>query len=78
MPLELNMADKLTNDSPIWPWLIQYAVQITHTFKIHKEDQRSSRQRIRADPLIPEIPEFGEHVNFKPAKTVMLAKEARW
>ena len=79
MQLELNMAEKLDNESPIWLWLIQYAAQVRHTFKIHKEDQRSSRQRIRADPSIPDIPKFGENVHFKPAKTVMLAKEeARW
>ena len=53
---------RLTNESPIWPWLIEYAAQVIHTFKVHKEDQRTSRQRIRADPSIPEIPKFGEHV----------------
>ena len=75
MQLEQNMADKLDNESPIWPWLIQYAAQVIHTFKIHKEDQRSSRQRIRADPSLPDIPKFGEHVHFKPAQMVMLAKD---
>ena len=34
MQLEQNMASKLSNDSPIWPWLIQYAAQVIHTFKI--------------------------------------------
>ena len=43
MQLEQNMACKLSNDSPIWPWLIQYAAQVIHTFKIHLEDQRTSR-----------------------------------
>ena len=79
MQLEQNMASKLSNESPIWPWLIQYAAQVIHTFKIHPSDQRTARQRIRANPSIPEIPKFGENVYFKPAKTVMLAKdEARW
>ena len=40
MQLELNTTEKLTNESPIWPWLIQYAAQVIHTFKIHKEEQR--------------------------------------
>ena len=35
MQLEQNMAEKLTNESPIWPWLIEYAAQVIHTFKIH-------------------------------------------
>ena len=79
MQLEQNMASKLSNDSPIWPWLIQYAAQVIHTFKIHKEDQRSSRQRIRADPSVPEIPKFGESIMFKPAKTVAIQKDqSRW
>ena len=79
MQLEQNMAEKLTNESSIWPWLIEYAAQVIHTFKIHTEDQRSSRQRIRADPSVPEIPKFGEHVNFKPSKTVILSKdEPKW
>ena len=58
MQLEQNMASKLENDSPIWPWLIQYAAQIIHTFKIQKEDKRSSRQRIRSDPSLPDIQTF--------------------
>ena len=37
MQLEENIADQLSNESPIWPWLIQYAAQIIHTFKVHKE-----------------------------------------
>ena len=36
MQLEQNMAQKISNDSPIWPWIIQYAAQVIHTFKIHK------------------------------------------
>ena len=79
MQLEHHIAQKLGNDSPIWPWLIQYAAQIIHTFKIHKEDKRTSRQRIRADPSLPDIPKFGENVHFKPAKTVIVAKdEPKW
>ena len=79
MQLEQNMAQKLSNESPIWPWIIQYAAQVIHTFKIHKEDKRTSRQRIRADPSIPDIPNFGENVYLKPAKTVMLPEnEAKW
>ena len=79
MQIEQNMASKLSNDSPIWPWLIQYAAQVIHTFKVHKEDKRTSRQRIRANPSLPEIPKFGEHIYFKPAKTVSIPKdEARW
>ena len=62
MQLEENIGEKLNNESPIWPWLIQYAAQVIHTFKIHKEDKRSSRQRIRADPSVPEIPKFAEHI----------------
>ena len=56
MQLEENIADQQSNESPIWPWLIQYAAQVIHTFKVHKEDKRTSRQRIRADPSIPDIP----------------------
>ena len=79
MQLEQNMACKLSNDSPVWPWLIQYAGQVIHTFKIHLEDQRTSRQRIRANPSVPEIPKFAENVYFKPAKTVAIPKEEpRW
>ena len=38
-----------------------------------------SRQRIRADPTIPDIPKFAEHIYFKPAKTVSISKdEPRW
>jgi len=29
---------------------------------------RTSRQRIRADPSLPDIPNIGEHIYFKPAK----------
>ena len=59
--------------------MIQYAAQIIHSFKIHNEDKRTSRQRIRADPSLPDIPKFAEKVHFKPAKTVILSKdEARW
>ena len=79
MQSEENIADKLSNESPIWPWLIQYAAQVIHTFKVHKEDKRTSRQRIRADPSIPDIPKFGENVYFKPAKTVIIPKdESKW
>ena len=79
MQLEQNSVHKLNNDSPIWPWMIQYAAQIIHTFKIHQEDQRTSRQRIRSDPSLPDIPKFGENIHFKLAQTVMIAKdEARW
>ena len=56
LQLEENISQKLSNDSPVWPWLIQYASQVIHTCKIHKSDKRSSRQRIRADPSLPEIP----------------------
>ena len=39
----------------------------------------SARQRIRADPSLPDIPKFGEHIYFKPAKTVKIPKdEAKW
>jgi len=55
MQLEENMNQKLNNDSPIWPWLIQYAAQIIHAFIIHREDKGTSRQRIRADPSLPDI-----------------------
>ncbi len=75
MQLEESIGEKLNNESPVWPWLIQYAAQVIHTFKIHKEDKRSSRQRIRADPSVPEIPKFAEHIYFKPAKTVSIPKD---
>lgn len=74
-----NSAHKLNNDSPIWPWMVQYAAQIIHTLEIYQEDQRTSRQRIRSDPSLPDLPKFGENIQLKPAKTVMIAKdEARW
>ena len=67
MQLEENMIQKLDNDLPIWPRLIQYAAQVIHSSKIHSEDKRTSRQRVRADPYLPDIPNFGENVYFKPA-----------
>ena len=79
LQLEENIGEQLNNESPVWPWLIQYAAQVIHTFKIHKEDTRRSRQRIRADPTTPDIPKFAEHIYFKPAKTVSIPKdEPRW
>ena len=77
--LEQNTGDKLKSDSPIWPWLVRYAAQIIHTFKVHKIDKRTSRQRIRADASVPEIPKFAETIYFKPAKTVSIPKdEPKW
>ena len=77
--LELNSASQLNSKSPILPWLIRYAAQTIHSFKIHRIDGRTSRQRIRSDPTIPEIPKFGERVMFKPAKTVSIQKDqSRW
>ena len=68
--LELNVGEELKPDSPIWPWLVRYAGQTIHTFKIHRSDQRTSRQRIRSNASVPEIVKFGETVYFEPAKTV--------
>ena len=57
--LELNTATKIGAKSQIIPWLVRYAAQTIHSFKVHKIDGRTSRQRIRSDPTIPEIPKFG-------------------
>ena len=79
LQLEENIGEPLNNESPVWPWLIQYAAQVIHTFKVHKEDNRTSGQRIRADPTVPDIPKFAEHIYFKPAKTASMPKdEPRW
>ena len=54
-------------------------LKIIHSFKIQNEDKKTSRQRIRADPSLPDIPKFGEHVYFKQAKTVKIPKdESKW
>ena len=77
--LELNSASEISSKSPIVPWLVRYAAQTIHSFKIHRVDGRTSRQRIRSDPTIPEIPKFGERIMFKPAKTVSIQKDqSRW
>ena len=49
-------------------------------FEIHDVDkQRSFRQRVRANPSLPEIPKLGEHVYFKQAKMVKILKEeSKW
>ena len=46
-----------------------------YTFKVHKADKRTSRDRIRANATVPEIPKFAEAIYFKPAKTVAIAKD---
>ena len=77
--LQQNTGLKLESNATIWPWLIEYAAQQIHTFKIFKIHGRSARQRLRADPTVPEIPMFAEHVYFMPAKTVAITKdEPRW
>ena len=32
LQFEENMGEQLSNESPVWPWLIQYAAQVIHTF----------------------------------------------
>ena len=77
--LENDCTQKIEPESPVWPWLVRYAGQVIHTFKIHKIDGRTSRERIRGNPSIPIIPKFGESVYYKPAKTIKIPKaENRW
>ena len=77
--LEENMTVKLEKNSPIWPWLVQYAAQTIHTFKEYKTDGKTSRERIRGNPTAPEVCNFGESVLYKPSKTNVIAKaEPKW
>ena len=52
----MHVQSEMDAESPIWPWLIQYAGQVIYTFKQFRVDKRSARQRIRANPSVPEIP----------------------
>ena len=63
MQLEQHTANKLNHDFPRWPWLIQYAAQVIHTFKIYREDGTTSRQRIRSYPTVPQMPKFAEKIH---------------
>ena len=56
--LEKHVQCKIEYGSPIWPWLVQYAGQLIYTHKIFKTDGRSVRQRIIADPTLPDQPYF--------------------
>ena len=73
--VEQNLACSVLGNSPIWPWLAQYAAQVIHTFKVYNDDNRTARQRLRADPTVPPVPKFGERVFFKPSKTVHIPKD---
>ncbi len=52
---EQNVGECLKYVSQIWPWVICYAGQVIHTFKVYKVDGRPARQRIGFDPSVPEI-----------------------
>ena len=77
--LEQHVSFKFESDSPIWPWLIQYAAQMIHSLKKLKRDDITARQMLRAGATLPDIPNAGEHVYFQLAKTGIIPKDrSKW
>ena len=80
LDIEANYDMKLTDDHPIWPWLIEYAGQTLHMFQVNRDDGLTPVQRIRGKMAMGPRARIGEKVLYKPMKTVRLDNdtEKRW
>ena len=76
--LESRYCERLTEESPIIPWMIMHAAGILNKFRVGV-DGRTACQRVKGRALAKALAEFGECVWYLKPKTAGINKaDVRW